>query len=460
MAMGRRKRARQQSLWVASANLERAPGHPFYRKLNGLLERHGFDEFVEELCRPHYAERVGRPSVPPGVFFRMLFVGYFEGIGSERGIAWRVADSMSLREFIGFELSQSTPDHSTISGTRRMLPKEVYDAVFAKVLEIVAKAGLLRASTIGVDATTLEANAAMRSIVRRDSGAKYEEFVTELARAEGIENPTREDLARVDRKRKKKGSNDDWKHPHDPDARITKMKDGRTHLAHKAEHAVDMETGAVIAVTVQPADRGDTSSLAVTLDAVDAVLDQLLENEEVWPQLPKPLVAELVADKGYHSNAVLKTAREDGLRTYISEPKRGRRRWEGKAAEQQAVYANRRRMSGERGRGLARKRGEMVERPMAHAYETGGMRRTHVRGHRNIEKRLLAQHAALNLGLVMRALYRHGTPRGAHGLLRALSELFSGLRGALEAANATIGAAIGTLSRIFATPPHAALVGA
>lgn len=448
MAMGRRKKARQQLLWVAAAKLERAPGHPFYSKLNGLLARHGFDEFVEALCQAHYAEQMGRPSVPPGVFFRMLFVGYFEGIGSERGIAWRVADSMSLREFIGYELSQSTPDHSTISRTRRMLPKEIYDAVFAKVLEIVAQAGLLRASTIGVDATTLEANAAMRSIVRRESGATYEEYVTELARAEGIEEPSREDLARVDRKRKRKGSNDDWKHPHDPDARITKMKDGRTHLAHKAEHAVDMETGAVIAVTVQPADRGDTSSLEETLNEVEAVLERVLANEETWSHLPKPLVAELVMDKGYHSNAVLTRCREDGVRTYVSEPKRGRRRWKGKAREQRAVYANRRRVRGRRGRALLRKRGEMLERPMAHAYETGGMRRTHVRGHRNIEKRLLLHHAALNLGLVMRALHRCGTPRGVQGLFRALSELFSRLREALHAHRTHFGAVLAALYRL------------
>jgi transposase len=250
MAMGKRKRQRQASLWVETARLAKSPSHPFYRRLNQILGRRGFDGFVEGACQQFYSETVGRPSLAPAVYFRMLLVGYFEGIDSERGIAWRVADSIGMREFLGYALTDATPDHSTVSRNRRLIDLQTHQEVFVWVLQVLAKEGLLQGKTLGVDATTLEANAALRSIVRRDTGESYQEFLTRLAQASGIETPTREDLARLDRNRPKKGSNDDWQHPQDPDAKITKMKDGRTHLAHKAEHAVDMESGAVVAVTV------------------------------------------------------------------------------------------------------------------------------------------------------------------------------------------------------------------
>jgi transposase len=280
MAMGKRKRQRQASLWVETARLAKGPSHPFYRRLNQILGRRGFDGFVEGACQQFYSETVGRPSLAPAVYFRMLLVGYFEGIDSERGIAWRVADSIGLREFLGYALTDATPDHSTVSRNRRLIDLQTHQEVFVWVLQVLAKEGLLQGETLGVDATTLEANAALRSIVRRDTGESYQEFLTRLAQASGIETPTREDLARLDRKRPKKGSNDDWQHPQDPDAKITKMKDGRTHLAHKAEHAVDMESGAVVAVTVQPADRGDTTSIEET---VQEVMDTLADVLEVAP---------------------------------------------------------------------------------------------------------------------------------------------------------------------------------
>ena len=180
------------------------------------MRENGFDGFAEEACREFYAGNRGRPGVPPGVYFRMLMVGYLEGIGSERGIAWRCADSFSLREFLGYGLAENPPEHSTLSKTRKRLSVEAHAAVFGFVLERLRASGLLRGKTLGVDATTLEANAAMRAIVRRDDGTEYEEWLEQLARASGIETPTREDLAKLDRKRPKKGSNKDWKHPHDP----------------------------------------------------------------------------------------------------------------------------------------------------------------------------------------------------------------------------------------------------
>ena len=399
MAMGKRRgRGRQPSMWVSSSDLPRSAGHPFYERLNRVLDAAGFDAFVEEQCAKFYADGVGRPSLAPGRYFRMLLLGYFEGLDSERAIAWRAADSLSLRQFLDVSLDAAPPDHSTVSRTRRRIDVETHLAVFTWVLQRLADAGLVGGKTVGIDATTLEANAALRSIVRRDTGAGYETFLRQLAAASGIATPTRAELARLDRKRPKKGSNDDWTHPKDPDAKITKMKDGRTRLAHKAEHAVDLETGAVVGVSVQDADAGDTQTMLETLvtaaEQVDAVLPA------------GPGIAELVCDKGYHSNQTLVTLAEVEIRSYVSEPDRGRRNWRGKHVARDAVYANRRRIRGARGKRLLRRRGERLERPNAYLYATGGMRRVHLRGHGNILKRLLLQVCGLNLGLLMRQLTR------------------------------------------------------
>jgi len=424
MAMGKQNEDGQGDLWVAAAALPKASGHPFYQRLNAVLKAHGFEAFAEAECAGYYAETMGRPSIPPGVYFRMMFIGYFEGIDSERGIAWRVADSMALRKFLGYRLDESTPDHSSVSRTRRRMSVETHDKVFSWILTVLAKEGLLKGKTVGVDATTLEANAAMRSIVRRDTGEGYEAFLTRLAKASGIETPTREDLAKLDRKRPKKGSNEEWEHPDDPDAAITKMKDTRTHLAHKAEHAVDMDTQAVVAVTLPRADEGDPDTLPWTLMEAEKQLAAVSQDADAMKHLHEKPLSEVVTDKGYHSNDSLTGL--EGVRTYISEPKRGRRDWEGKPQAKEAVYANRRRIRGQRGKALLRKRGEYLERSFAHAYETGGMRRLHLRHRSNILKRLLIHIGGFNLGLVMRKLFGKGTPRGLRDLLSPLfSQLFS-----------------------------------
>jgi transposase len=411
MAMGkRRRRHKQTAMWVATQDLPRSAAHPFYTRLNQILDN--FDAYVESLCQRFYADEIGRPGLPPGRYFRMLLLGYFEGLDSERAIAWRAADSLSVRSFLGLELHEAPPDHSTVSRTRRLIDVETHRAVFTWVLQRLAEAKLVKGKTIGIDATTLEANAALRSIVRRDTGESYEEFLTRLAEASGIKTPTREDLARLDRKRPKKGSNEDWQHPHDPDAKITKMNNGRTHLAHKAEHAVDLETGAVVAVTVQDADEGDTASSRETLigaaENVEAVVPEGNGLEEV------------VGDKGYHSNQELIDLEAVGVRTYISEPDRGRRNWKKNPEARDPVYRNRRRIRGARGKRLLRQRGERLERPCAHLYETGRLRRVHLRGHDNILKRLLIHAGGLNLGLLMRRLFGVGTPRSLQGRALAL----------------------------------------
>jgi len=402
---------------VTHAELAKGPGHPFYQRLNELLDQEKFDEFAEKECARFYAEKNGRPSLTPGTYFRLLMIGYFEGLDSERGIAWRVADSLGLRQFLQVGLDEATPDHSTISRTRRLLDVETHQKVFDWVLGVIADRGLLKGKTVGVDATTLEANAAMRSIVRRDNGESYAEFLQGLARQSGIATPTREDLARIDRTRPKKGSNEEWASPSDPDARITKMKDGTTHLAHKAEHAVDMDSGAVIAVTLQAANQGDTTTMTETLAKAGEAVAQLVEREaektpDEKPQVNVSGIEEVVADKGYHSSAVLIGLEQVPVRSYIPEPKRGRRKWEGKEAEQAAVYGNRRRVQGSHGKGLQRRRGELIERSFAHCYETGGMRRVHLRGRQNVLKRQLIHVGAFNLSLIFRALLGAGTPRG------------------------------------------------
>ncbi len=411
-------------LWVTTADLPTNAGHPFFERLNRVLDEAGFDAFVEGLCAVFYATRMGRPSLRPGRYFRMLFIGYFEGLSSERGIAWRVADSLSLRSFLDLDVTEAAPDHSTLSRTRRLIDDETHEAVFTWVLEQLSAAGLVKGKTVGVDATTLEANAAMRSIERRDTGESYEAFLRRLAEASGVETPTRADLARFDRSRKnKKTSNKDWQSPQDPDAKIAKMKDGRTHLAHKVEHGVDMETGAIVSVTVQDASDGDTATLPETLTAAAEQVELVQPDGRG--------VEELVADKGYHSDETLVALGEVGVRSYVSEPERGRRVWQdkktgetppAKRAAQQALYANRRRVHGRRGRRLQRCRGEMVERTFAHMYETGGMRRVFVRGHENVRKRVLIQAAACNIGMLLRRQTGIGTPRSLQG--RAFSAIF------------------------------------
>jgi transposase len=416
MAMGKRPRDRQPTMWVPTTELPTSASHPFYARLNELLRDRGFDDFAEGRCATFYAATLGRPGLAPGIYFRLLLVGYFEGLDSERAIAWRAADSLTLRDFLGLAFPDAPPDHSTISRTRRLIDLETHRDVFTWVLERLGEAGLVKGQTIAIDATTLEANAALRHIVRRDTGESYQEFLTTLAQASGIETPTRAELARLDRKRKKKGSNKEWTSPSDPDAKITKMKDGRTHLAHKAEHAVDLDTGAIVAVTIQGADEGDTQTLPDTLAEAVEQLDQVTNADGE----PVALADEVVADKGCHSRAVVLELNTHGFRTYISEPDRGEQSWIDQADARHAVYGNRRRIRGDRGKQLLRRRGEHVERSFAHAYDTGGMRRTHLRGTTNILKRVLVHASGFNLGLVMRQLLGVGTPRGFQGRQAAL----------------------------------------
>jgi transposase len=431
MSMGRRSKAQQTPMWVASPNVARSPGHRFYEKLNELLREESFDARVEELCAPYFEadDRPGRPSIAPGVYFRMLFVGYFEGIESERGLEWRCADSLSLRAFLGLQMNERVPDHSSLSRTRTRLEGSVYEEVFRLVLGIVESKGLLRGKVAGVDSTYLRADASMKTIVRKDTGEDYTTYLKRLCEAQGIENPTVEDARRMDRTREgKKTSNKEWESPTDADARIVRLKDGRTRLGYKAEHVVDLETGAVVAAELYNADEADTATLRPSLEAarenVAALGDESKaedsddhDDDGSPPAAPNEdgrKTVEVVADKGYHKVELLFELRRAQYRTYIPVPEqKGERSFvdKGGMLAREAFHDNRKRIRRAKGKRLLRLRGERIERTFALACETGAHRRLRLRGRDNARKRYIAHVAALNLGLVMRTLFGYGTPR-------------------------------------------------
>jgi transposase len=455
MSMGRR-RDTQVPMWVAYNELQAGPGHRFYETLDGLLLEAGFDRRAEELCAPYFESdhTPGRRSTPPGVYFRMHLIGYFEGIESERGIEWRCADSLSLRRFLGLEATDRVPDHSTLSRMRQRLPLEVHEKAFGLILGIVEARGLLKGRVLGVDSTYLRADASMKAIVRRDTKESYPEFVKRLCEEAGVENPTEEDARLLDGKRKgRTTSNRDWESATDPEARIARLKDGRTRPAYKPEHVVDLETGAIVGVQVHAADRADSATLEESLGAARETLEHVLADAEPSekaaegdddsdggdrgshgggnPSAPRSMA--VVADKGYHKAALLRRLKEQGYRTYIPDRRRkGTRRWNDKGGRKTAAafYDNRARVGRRKGKALQRRRGEVLERTFAHVCETGGARRTRLRGRENVSKRYLLHVAGANLGLVMRSLFGSGTPRGwaehvPAGLLHVVRSWFS-----------------------------------
>jgi transposase len=429
MAMGRWRGERQGTLFIEAERLARPEGRTFYSALNEILSGHGFDRFCEEKVATAkvFDEELGRPSIPPGVYFRMLLVGYFEGVASERGVAWRCADSLSLREFLGYELTETTPDHSTLSGLRRKLGLALHRAVFDWVLEVAKQEKILKGRRVAIDSTTLQANASMKNIVRRCDGVSYRKYLEKLAKAEGIENPTNQDLQRLDRNRPdKKVSNRIWKSKTDKDARIAKMKNGSTRMAYKAEHAVDVDSGVTVAAEVHGADQGDPATIAITASQADEALMQAGIAGGM---------AEAVADRGYHADEVIEKLQSMGLRTCIAEKKQ-KRNW--KAVTQrvghekmlrlrEAFRRNHRRVRSAAGRALQKLRAEYPERSFAHVCNTGGFRRVFVRGKKNVAKRLQIHVAAANLGIVLRKVLGIGTPRGLQGRLAGLLALFSAL---------------------------------
>lgn len=437
MALGRRQAERQGELWVSADQLPRSIGHAFYEKLNTLLLEASFDRFAENLCAPFYADSRGRPSIPPGTYFRMFLVGYFEGIESQRGIAWRCADSLSLRKFLGIAMGEQSPDHSTLSVIRGRLPEEVHVAIFQWVLNLARQKKLLDGRRVGVDSTTLEANAAMKSIVRKDTGDDWKQYIKTLMVEAGEvtdeDEPTDDDLRKFDRNRRGKTvSNDDWVSETDGDARIAKMKDGTTHLAYKAEHAVDLDSNMILAAEIYYADEADTKTLEDTMNTAQVNLLAAGGGD----------IREVAVDKGYHSAEVIETfANETRYRLYAAEkrlPEGKKHRWKTlTAARKKALRNHQRRASGAHGRALQRQRSEIVERTFAHTCETGDARRSWLRGVVKVAKRYLMTAAAHNLGCLMRTLFGMGTPRslqqftvklrGSHPALKTTPTAFTSL---------------------------------
>jgi transposase len=422
MALGKRKRQHQDTFWVAADKLGGGPRNAFYDRLNRLLDEIDFDGQLEKAAEPYY-ESTGRKGLPPGVYFRMIFIGYFEDISSQRGIAWRCEDSRSLARFLGFAPGESTPDHSTLSLTRERLPMQLHQFAFELILKAAADNGLLKGKTLGVDATDLEANASLKSIVRKDNGDDWREYLRKLYEAEtGKSDPDDDELRRFDKNRKpcKKVSNDEWESATDPDSRIGQMKDGRYHLKYKAENAVDLETEVIVAAEVYYGNQGDTRTIE---DTVNAAKTNLREAEAGCE------VQEVVADKGYHGERTLdQLQNESDVRTYIPEPiQKHHRTWTDKSARREASYRrNRRNTTGKRGRRLQRLRSERVERVFAHLCDTGGARRTWLRGIEKVRKRYVSAAMAFNLGRIMRLLIGAGKPRYAQVLAeRALFALFT-----------------------------------
>jgi transposase len=455
MAMGKREAEQQQDLFVMHDKLPRSPGHVFYDKLNVLFREGGFDRHVEALCAPYYAKGTGRPSVPPGVYFRMLLVGYFEGINSQRGIAWRCSDSLSLRKFLGIALADDSPDHSSLSYIRNRLPLTVHRDVFIWILALAEEKKLLKGKTVAVDSTTLEANAAMKSIVRKDTGEDWNEYLTRLMQEEGRlddrdddDPPSAAELRKFDKSRQnKRVPNDEWESKTDPDSRITKMKDGTTHLAYKAEHVVDLDTSIITAAEIYHADHSDTQTLEDSVNAAQTNQREAGSDEQIQ---------DVVADKGYHANEQITALHEHTeMRTYIPEPEtKHERTWTDKPPEQkEAVYANRRRTRGERGKKLQRQRSERVERTFAHVCETGGARRTWLTGIDKLRKRYLISAAAHNLSVIMRALFNMGTPKGLQQFANDLAGVVSSLYFAclVRAACKTVRRCTQTAWRTFVT---------
>lgn len=422
MAMGKRK-PRQESLFVTTDQLMPSAGHPFYQKLDALLTEADFDRWIEGRCAASYEceEKRGQPSLPPGVYFRMLLIGYFEGLDSQRGIAWRCSDSLSLRQFLGIPLHEGTPDHSTLTNTRKRLPQEVFEEVFQFVLGIAEAKKLIAGKTVGVDSTTLEANAAMKSIVRRDTGEDWTDYVTRLMREEGVigpeEKPSKAEILRYDRTRKDKTvSNAEWKSEIDDDAKIARMKDGTTHLAYKAEHVVDLDSDLVLAAEILPATAADTTTM------VDSLVAAQLNLKAAGSQA---VIEEAAGDKGYHAAATIELCDFFDVRTYIPEPKTAASaKWPDHPEEQRrAAMNNRDRMKRPKGKAMQRRRSEVVERTFAHVCETGGSRRSHLRGLVNVTKRYLVAVAAHNLGRILRRLTGIGKPKALQGSAGGLAAL-------------------------------------
>jgi len=406
----RKKRQEQKEFWVAADRLPKASPSRFYELLNGTLDELDFAGEVRAMCAPAYADaaRGGRPGIDPSVYFKMLMIGFFEGLESERAIAARCADSLSLRGFLGYALDEATPDHSSMSVIRQRLGSDCFAQVFALVLNALQRHGLLKGRHLGIDSSVIEANASLRSLTERNTAEGYWDYVQRLAREAGLQTSDGAALRSFDRKRAgKKMSNEQWQNPHDADAKIGRTKDGATDMVYLPEHIVDLDTGAIVQAQVLPGDHRDSENLSErVIEAVVSVQSaQGVTDPEKVPQT-------LTADKGYFSLEEIGRLQELTLKTVISDPHRDQRRWDKlERAQRQTLARAQRSTASKYGRALLRKRGQHIERSFAHVLAAGGMRRTTLRGLENLNKRHQIAAACYNLSQLLRRLHGVGTPK-------------------------------------------------
>jgi transposase len=422
-----KKKEPQPTLWLPTSEIVQTPANAFFDRLDQVLADAGFHDRVREICKPYYTEGgPGRIGTDPVVYFKMLMVGFFEGIGSERAIAARCADSLSIRHFLRYELTEATPNHSTLSRIRQRLPEEVYQQVFAIVLGALSKYKLVKGKRVGMDASIVEANASMRSLQQRLTKTAYTEYVKQLAEAAGVDSSDDAAVRRFDKNRKKKVSNDDWENPHDPEAKIGRTKHGQTRMVYKPEHVVDLDTGAILDAKVQPGNHGDTEDLCNRLiDAEERM------NEAIGLEKDNDTILVVAADKGYHKTSELVELHRVNFKTVIPE-REGKRRSDLGKEEKAALRGARRSVEAKYGKELGRRRSELVERSFQHTLDCGGARKTTLRGQTNINKRYLIQAACTNLSLMMRTLFGIGTPKQALAAARALVVLILGYMAGLH----------------------------
>ncbi len=396
------------TFWIATSDLPATPANGFYQKLDAVLAEFKFGEETRRLAAPFYemnASKGGQPGIDPEVYFKMLMVGFFENLASERAIAARCADSLSIREFLHYGLGDRTPHHSSFTVIRKRLAAEVYDAVFALVLQALRAKKLLKGKHLAIDTSVMEANASLRSLEHRLTGERYRQYVKRLAREAGVDTTDPKAVSTFDRKRPgRKTSNTEWQNPHDPDAKVGPDKKGVTRMLYKPEHVIDLETGAIVDVAVNPGDQPDAMGLAERVLAVEARV-----NVAVGDPVDRARVETVVGDMGYCKPIELATLQETGIRTAIADPVRNRRLEKLPEEERRALRNARRTTRSQRGRALMRRRGELCERSFVQVLDYGGARRTTLRGQENIYKRYLVQAACANLSLLLRHLSGIGT---------------------------------------------------
>lgn len=401
---------------MATQQLPTSPKSTFYSKLDETLESFEFGAKVRAICVPAYKQTgTGRPGIDPVVYLKMIMVGFFEDLPSERAIAARCADSMSIRAFLHYELDEKTPDHSSFTIIRQRLGLDIYERIFTLTLQALREHGLLRGKNLGIDSSVIEANASLRALVHRNTEEQYWDYVKRLAAENGIDPADTAAVRKFDRHRPGKGSNQEWMNPYDPDAKIGRTKDGATDMIYKPEAVVDLDTGAIVQAQVHSGEQADHKEMATrVLEAQQNI------NEAAGEKLDTLTVHTVTSDKGYYAVNELQALQQEDIRTVIADPIDNRRLDKLEPAQKQAVRAARRSVKSKSGKALLRRRGMHIERSFAHILDCGGMRRTTLRGWENLNKRFKLAAAIYNLSQLMRKLFGIGTPKQLAALGRRL----------------------------------------